>query len=257
MSAKQPCAIWLYSEFTTAGSGLLVGFLGAGRRRGDARSALDSREMTPTVRYAALAGAVLVASATVTYLVERNRGRKAALAAVAAAPAPSKPKRVTCDSLLAARNAAFRESFDVSPEDVYRGPPAQVVFAGRPDVYIFRSRIREAMARGVNFGGRYVVASWSCGQGCQQHAVLDAMNGAIVAFGLRTEAGLDYSLRSRLLITNPKKNVAAPDSSDLNPLEIALQYSRIPREYYEVVEGNATSALHRVCVENAFEGETF
>jgi hypothetical protein len=214
--------------------------------------------MTPTARYIALAAAVLVASATVTYFVERSRGRKAEKTAAVDAPASqSKSARIRCDSLLAARNAAFGESFDVRPENVYRGPLAEVVFAGRPDVYIFRSRIREAMARGVNFGGRYVVASWSCGTVCQQHAILDAMTGAIVAFGLRTEAGLEYTLLSRLLITNPQKNVAPPDSADLSPLEVALRYSRIPREYYVVVGGHSESFLNRLCVESAFEGGAF
>jgi hypothetical protein len=219
-----------------------------------------SPAMTTFTRIVILACAVvLVGSATATYTVQRQRAQqanaaRAAALATARAPAPL-AKRVTCDSLLTARKAMLGRGFEVAAADVYRGPPAAVDFTGHPEARASRTRLREAMNRGVNFGGRYLVASWSCGTNCQRHAIVDAMTGAIVAFGLDTEMGVQYSLRSRLLVTNPKKNVPPPDSADMNPLEVALTYSRIPREYYEVIEGNASSYLSRVCVESAYEGE--
>jgi hypothetical protein len=45
----------------------------------------------------------------------------------------------------------------------------------------FRTVIREAMAGGVNFAGHYVVASWGCGTGCIQFAVVDAITGEVYA----------------------------------------------------------------------------
>ncbi len=45
----------------------------------------------------------------------------------------------------------------------------------------FRTVIREAMAGGVNFAGHYVLASWGCGTGCIQFAVVDAITGEVYA----------------------------------------------------------------------------
>ena len=37
------------------------------------------------------------------------------------------------------------------------------------------------MADGVNFAGHYVVASWGCGTGCAQFAIIDAITGDLYA----------------------------------------------------------------------------
>ena len=196
---------------------------------------------------------VLVASVAVTYAVEQKRARSAKAAQVPA-PAPAHPSRepIGCDSLLAARRTMLGQGFDVAAADSYNGRPATVVFAGNTDAWRFRTKIREAMQGGVNFAGHFVVAAWDCGTDCQQHAIVDAKTGAIVEFGLETEMGVDHSPLSRLLITNPKKNVPASDTTKASSLELALKYSRIPREYFELVEGRGSSYLNRVCVENAF-----
>jgi hypothetical protein len=204
---------------------------------------------------------LLIVSTVVTCAIERrhvrSRATEAATSPTASQVERPKPTRTNCDSLLAARNAMLNTTFDVAPADFYNGAPAEVSFADRREALFFRTRIRETVSQGPNFAGRYVVASWECGPQCQRHAVVDARTGTIISFGVESETGIQYSLRSRLLVTNPKKSISSTGDNDLSPLERALKYSRIPRAYYEVVEINASSFLNRLCVENSLEGDTF
>jgi hypothetical protein len=217
--------------------------------------------MKSFVRLAILACAVmLVGSAAVTYAIERRRVQNATASQLALSAVPAPPAsalRSTCEGLLAARNAMLHQTFDVAPGKVYGGPPAPVAFTGHPETNAFHAKIRELVAGGVNFGGRYVVATWDCGDSCQEHAVVDAMTGAIVAFGLRTEMGVQYSPFSRLLITNPKANFPTPVAAHTSALDLAQRYGWMAREYYEVTDSNTTSYLTKVCVENAFDGQRF
>lgn len=43
----------------------------------------------------------------------------------------------------------------------------------------FRTSVRWAVEEGVNFGGHYVVATWGCGTGCAQFAIIDAITGTV------------------------------------------------------------------------------
>jgi len=45
----------------------------------------------------------------------------------------------------------------------------------------FRTTIRESMDEGVNFDGHFVIATWGCGTGCTQLAVVDAITGKLYA----------------------------------------------------------------------------
>jgi len=42
-----------------------------------------------------------------------------------------------------------------------------------------RTVIREALERGVNFAGHYVLVFWGCGAGCKQFVIVDAKTGAV------------------------------------------------------------------------------
>jgi hypothetical protein len=63
--------------------------------------------------------------------------------------------------------------------DNFQGRSASVDLASHPLASRFRTRLREAADRGPNFAGHYTIASWGCGSGCFQHAIVDARNGRV------------------------------------------------------------------------------
>lgn len=160
----------------------------------------------------------------------------------------------TCEHILLERMSVLETSYDV--DEVYEGPITKVNFDGNfPEARMFRTKINEALAMGPNFAGHYTVATWGCGSGCQEHAVVDAKTGNIISFGLTTEMGVKYYPNSRILITNPKESFLAVWESDMTPAEIVMTWSRIPREYYELTENNGSAYLQKVCTENPFENQ--
>lgn len=74
--------------------------------------------------------------------------------------------------------------------DLFAKFPARPVFRGKPhppiltdpDAHIFRTRIREGVAKGVTFAGHYEVAEWGCGAGCLSFAIIDAVSGGVHFF---------------------------------------------------------------------------
>jgi hypothetical protein len=44
---------------------------------------------------------------------------------------------------------------------------------------MFRTMLRENAAKGVNFAGHYVVATWGCGADCVSLAIIDARTGHV------------------------------------------------------------------------------
>ncbi len=44
----------------------------------------------------------------------------------------------------------------------------------------YRTQLRLAIESGVNFAGHYVVATWGCGTGCAQFAIIDALTGSVI-----------------------------------------------------------------------------
>ena len=88
----------------------------------------------------------------------------------------------------------------------------------------FRSVIRDAVDRGVNFAGHYTVAEWGCGTGCVQMAVVDALSGDVYegpfgnlprsSLGIDPnvevdKAGLFYQRDSTLLVARGCPNSSA------------------------------------------------
>ncbi len=43
----------------------------------------------------------------------------------------------------------------------------------------FRTKIREAAAKGPNFGGHYTIGQWGCGSACTSMVTIDATNGSV------------------------------------------------------------------------------
>jgi hypothetical protein len=99
--------------------------------------------------------------------------------------------------------AQFRPAFDDYPvEGIYSGVPAAVDFTSNPEASAFRTRITQGAAVGPNFAGHFTVIGWGCGTECQNHAIVDAVTGDIVQFGMTTESGVSYRLDSTLFVMN-------------------------------------------------------
>ncbi len=165
-------------------------------------------------------------------------------------------KALTCKSVLERQEFRFATSSD-SKIVMYEGEVAT-----KPDFSIFKEAeenervITAALKKGAVFAGRFAVAEWGCGSSCQQHAVIDVETGLVVAYGPQTEYGVDYSLESTLLVTNPVNKLPELPHTAYETEGLALSLARVSREYYllttDVLSG--TQYLVLQCVENAATG---
>lgn len=102
-------------------------------------------------------------------------------------------------------------------EEKYRGAAAAVDFSTEPLARAFEQIIeRDVEAIGVNFAGRYAVITWSCGEDCQNSAIINVQNGSIIDYGILAAYGLAYSPDSRLLIVNPEANLPSNENADVS-----------------------------------------
>lgn len=68
----------------------------------------------------------------------------------------------------------------------------------------FRTAIRYSVEKlGVNFAGRYSIAEWGCGSGCQNGVIVDADTGHIFPLPEAMVNGYEARKDSRLLVQNP------------------------------------------------------
>lgn len=151
---------------------------------------------------------------------------------------------------------------------LYGGPIAPIDFVNTPlkQAAHFKTAITEAVAKGPNFAGKFVVAQWGCpprlgnqgeagGTGCQGHAVVNVETGKLIAFGPETQAGIGISPESPILITNPKENFPAIADLQKADLVTLTSLANIPREYYVLVgDTDSNYGLQKICTENPFEG---
>lgn len=70
------------------------------------------------------------------------------------------------------------EDFPIPAAPISKGTPATPQF-NTPGQRRYRTMIRQATAKGPNFAGRYTVAEWGCGTGCEQIAVVDTQSGHV------------------------------------------------------------------------------
>ncbi|MGH9967421.1 MAG: hypothetical protein ACREBG_06260 [Pyrinomonadaceae bacterium] len=101
----------------------------------------------------------------------------------------------------------------------FEGYPAQEKFMGKPAPAIishprarlFRTMIRTQARNEPNFAGRYTLATWGCGSGCQGFAMIDAQTGRVYfnpkALNVGTvpyqdEDSLQFRTDSRLLVVS-------------------------------------------------------
>ncbi len=165
-------------------------------------------------------------------------------------------KALTCKEVLERQEARLASSTD-SKLEKYTG-----AYATEPDFSIFKEAeeykkiLVEALKRGPTFAGRFSVAEWGCGPSCQQHAIIDVETGLVVAYGPKTEYGVEYTLESSLLVTNPVTKLPALPDSAYESESLALSVARVPREYYRLTTDalSGTQYLVLQCVESGATG---
>ena len=77
---------------------------------------------------------------------------------------------------------------------------AQVDFFTNEAALHYRTAITKDVARGVNFAGKYVGATWGCGEGCVGSAIVNGETGKILSYGMMA-SGYEFDIDSRLLVT--------------------------------------------------------
>ena len=69
--------------------------------------------------------------------------------------------------------------FDDYPATPYAGPNAAPDVLGDPRSRMYRTQLRGWAKEKPNFAGHYILATWGCGTGCTQIAVIDALTGKV------------------------------------------------------------------------------
>lgn len=148
------------------------------------------------------------------------------------------------------------------PEDgalkpIYDGEIPEVDYENinYPQIERLKTGISNAVANGANFAGHYAIVEWGCGTNCQEHAVVDVASGKPVAFGIPSEAGLQFMPDQNVIITNPAINFPSADEIENMGFEEKLYWYNLPREYYVLEELEEGAYVRRICIENPFDGD--
>src|SRR5512143_3606792 len=75
-------------------------------------------------------------------------------------------------------SARLPEFDDFHVKEVFKAKPESPRII-RPGDRLFRTRIREAAAKGPNFAGHHTIAEWGCGSGCIMISLIDATSGVV------------------------------------------------------------------------------
>jgi hypothetical protein len=116
--------------------------------------------------------------------------------------------------------------FSAFPATVEKARAKAIDFKKNPDARTFRTRLSEALRRGVDFAGHYVVAGWGCGTGCILGAIIDARTGNVFwpeqlsALGVLFSGGeyanepVAYRKKSRMLVISGVPGQANDDAPE-------------------------------------------
>lgn len=114
-------------------------------------------------------------------------------------------------------NLAYRFA-SYPAEEIFTGRPAAPNFSGISLSAEIKNKISEQAAQGPNFAGKLTVVSWTCGAGCENHAILDAQSGKIIELGLQSSYGVAYRLDSALFIVNPPSKWLLEEIAPTEPI---------------------------------------
>lgn len=165
-------------------------------------------------------------------------------------------RALTCDEVIK-RQEARRASSTDSRLTVHVGERAKAPdFSIFPEANAYARDIAKALEQGATFAGKFAVATFACGHNCESHAVIDVGSGLVVAYGIPTEYGIEFSLDSAVLVTNPVKNLPPLPGNNYEAETIGLSIARLPREYYQLTTDalSGTQYLVRQCVESSATG---
>jgi hypothetical protein len=167
----------------------------------------------------------------------------------------TKPVINSCQYMISEWEKANPET--AKAKEAYTGPIAAVNYDSEkwPQAALLKEVIDEAVAKGPNFAGHFVMLDWDCGENCKRHAIVDVVTGNIMAFGIPSELGLRYSIESSLFVTNPVGTV--PDLGEVAGLDFEKKrlWFNTPREYYELSEEGTKVAVRRLCIENTYDSQ--
>lgn len=94
---------------------------------------------------------------------------------------------------------------EIKSEEMYKGRIASVDFSSWPEARKYKTAIEKDVARGVNFAGSYIVATWGCGTKrtpCVGHAVIDAQTGKILLYKEDAKRTGEFSRDTSSLVLN-------------------------------------------------------
>ena len=99
----------------------------------------------------------------------------------------------------AAQTPGLPQFSDYPAGPLHRGRVAPLDVTSSPNARLYRTATREHMARGVNFAGRYVVATWGCGTECVAGHIVDARTGRAVKDLPFATPYMTFQMDSRLI----------------------------------------------------------
>ena len=98
-------------------------------------------------------------------------------------------------------------SFAEYPATLTQKEPASLKLDSHPIGSTYKTAISEAYEAGINFGSKYVIATWGCGTNCQSGAIVDIETGVILGeLPFVAENGISFVATSTLLIENPPES---------------------------------------------------
>jgi hypothetical protein len=115
------------------------------------------------------------------------------------------------------------------PTKLEKATARAIDFKNSPGAWGFRTRLRDALRRGVNFSGRYILTGWGCGTGCVSGAIIDARTGRVYfpdemgnigvgddeTTGMYYERPVEYRKNSRLLVIHGIPGTQIDENADL------------------------------------------
>ena len=119
-------------------------------------------------------------------------------------------------------------TFGQYPAKVEKAVARAIDFKNSPGAWGFRTRLTDALRRGVNFGGHYILTGWGCGTGCVSGGIIDARTGRVYfpeqmhsiavgddETGTYVESPIEYRKNSRLVIVHGIPGTQIEGSEDL------------------------------------------
>ena len=82
------------------------------------------------------------------------------------------------------------------PSPTYRGPFGRVDLSS-PNIYQYRTRLRNGAQLPPNFAGHYQLVQWGCGTECSAGAVIDALNGQVTFLPTAVTQGMEAAMDAK------------------------------------------------------------